>query len=471
MSELQQDGSPVPQSAPERLAGPRRYLKAVGLDRAIFFTLLGRGWTSVAGIVNIFFVARFLSVDEQGYFYTFNSIIGLQVFFELGLAYVILQTASHERARLEWSPQGRLEGDEVSRARLASLLRLITRWYGIISMLFALVVIPAGLHFFAAKGRTGAPIAWTGPWIWVVSSSACLLAITPLEAFSEGCGLVTEIAILRFLQGITGMVSFWLVLTARMKLYAVPLISTSSLLVVIVWLLAFRRPFLWDLWKARRPEINIHWWKDIWPVQWRIGLSWLSGYFIFQLVTPMLFAVRGPAAAGRMGMSITASGAVSTVALAWVTTKSPTFGRLAALRKIEELDRLFFRALKQAVAVAGLSALLVSLLVLGVHHQGLGISRRLLEPLPFFLLIMATFVQVIVSAEAIYVRAFREERFLVVSLCTVGLIGASTYTLGHHFGAIGMMSGYLVINTLVGLGLGTWVLRRKRQELRSESAS
>ena len=30
MSELQQDGSPVPQSAPERLAGPRRYLKAVG---------------------------------------------------------------------------------------------------------------------------------------------------------------------------------------------------------------------------------------------------------------------------------------------------------------------------------------------------------------------------------------------------------------------------------------------------------
>lgn len=442
--------------------------RKIGLDWAILYTILERAWSSVASLVSIFFITRFFTIDEQGYYYTFNSLIGMQVFFELGLTFVILQTAAHERARLEWGADGLLQGDVRARARLASLLRLIMKWYGTISALFFLAVVPAGIHFFTLKVQSGTPITWMAPWIWLVAVSSGLLLISPVLAFMEGCGLVMEVAQVRLLQVILGMLLFWAFLAGHMKLYAVPVLGMGNLLVGMAWVLYKKRAFLLDIWHEYRHSDTIDWWREVWPFQWRIGLSWLSGYFIFQLFTPVLFLYHGPASAAKMGLSITIVGAISTVALAWLTTKSPTFGRLAALGKISELDAHFFRAMWQAFGVAASSALLVMVGVIFVHHHGGRLSERLLDPLPFALLAGATLVQVIVSAEAIYIRAFKEERFLLVSLCSGSLIGLSTYIFGRLFGATGMMAGYLGVNLLVGLGGGTMVLMRKRKQLGAE---
>jgi len=49
-------------------------------------------------------IARFLTPSEQGYYYTFNSLVALQIVFELGFSFVILQLAAHERAQLSFLP-------------------------------------------------------------------------------------------------------------------------------------------------------------------------------------------------------------------------------------------------------------------------------------------------------------------------------------------------------------------------------
>jgi hypothetical protein len=72
----------------------------LGVDRAIAFAVLGRGWSSLAGVVTVALIARFLSPAEKGYYYTFGSLIAPQIVFELGFSFVILQMASHERAHL-----------------------------------------------------------------------------------------------------------------------------------------------------------------------------------------------------------------------------------------------------------------------------------------------------------------------------------------------------------------------------------
>jgi len=51
-----------------------RLLKRIGIDRAIGFTILARTWASVAGLVTVALIARFLSPAEQGYYYTFGSL-------------------------------------------------------------------------------------------------------------------------------------------------------------------------------------------------------------------------------------------------------------------------------------------------------------------------------------------------------------------------------------------------------------
>src|SRR5258708_35135884 len=98
-----------PQGTPSRF---RVFLKTIfglfGVDRAIALTLLGRGWGVIAGPLTIFLIARYLRAEEQGFYYTFGSVIALNIFFELGLTYVLLQFASHEKAHLEWNAGGTL---------------------------------------------------------------------------------------------------------------------------------------------------------------------------------------------------------------------------------------------------------------------------------------------------------------------------------------------------------------------------
>ena len=93
-------------------------------------------------------IARFLSPAEQGYYYTYASLIALQTVFELGFSQVVMQLASHERAHVSIDPGGSVTGDETARARLASVLQLSVRWYGAGSLLLALALIPAGFYFF-----------------------------------------------------------------------------------------------------------------------------------------------------------------------------------------------------------------------------------------------------------------------------------------------------------------------------------
>src|SRR4029077_15389254 len=105
-----------------RVGRVRHWLRTVlGLDRAIGFTVLARFWSSAAGLVTVALIARFLSPAEQGYYYTFGSLVALQIVFELGFSFVILQLASHERALLSISSNYEISGDAIAHARLSSV--------------------------------------------------------------------------------------------------------------------------------------------------------------------------------------------------------------------------------------------------------------------------------------------------------------------------------------------------------------
>src|SRR5580700_9790939 len=129
MSELLPEAPPLPLNASISARIGHWARKVLGLDRAIGFTVLARFWSSLAGLVTVALIARFLSPAEQGYYYTFGSLIALQIVFELGFSFVILQMASHERAHLTFSPDGLISGNAVAHARLASVLQKALLWY------------------------------------------------------------------------------------------------------------------------------------------------------------------------------------------------------------------------------------------------------------------------------------------------------------------------------------------------------
>ena len=443
---------------------PLRLLRKFGVDRAVGYTLLGRGWAAGAGFVNLFLITRMMSPVQQGFYYTFGSILALTVFFELGLGYVLMQFASHERAHLEWTEQGTLEGDATAKARLASLLRMSLIWYSVVGLLILVTLLPVGLHFFGAHAPKGVVVDWQRPWIWIVLLTSLSLSLTPLFSILEGCGLVAEIISLQFVQNVLASLVNWAVLWHHGALYAAPLGNTLALLWTLTWLWRHKRPLLRDLASTGVRGGGIDWRREIWPFQWRMAVSGASGYFIFQLFNPLLFAYYGAAAAGRMGLCLSVMSAIGLISLGWITTKSATFGSLIAKREFRQMDRLFFPCLWQSWALVSLGALCFWLGGFYLHHIHHPLSLRILAPLPLGLLVLAAVVNHGVAAQALYLRAHKQEPFLGLSIAGACLIGLLSFLLGRPFGATGMMAGYLAVTTTVGLGLGTRVFLKKRSQ-------
>jgi hypothetical protein len=433
-----------------------------GLDRAIGFTLLARGWSSIAGIGTLFLIARFLSPDEQGYYYTFGSLVALQIVFELGFSFVIQQMASHEKAHLEISPQGLVSGDERAHARLASVLQKSIRWYTVAAILFFVGLLATGTYFFSTHSHTSHPVSWRLPWIMVSIAASLTFQIDPIFAFLEGCGYVPEVARTRFWQTLTGTLMAWGIMIANHGLLAPAMVILGQAIVgnIVLW---GKRRLLFGLWKHAVGPHRIEWSTEVWPFQWRIAVSWISGYFIFQLFNPVLFAYWGPVAAGQMGMSLSISSAIMAVGISWISTKSAPFGTLIARKQYAELDRLFFRALWQSWIVC-LSGCLAALAVVTYFYaRHLHFAQRLLNPWQFSLLLLTIVVNHIVFAEAIYLRAHKQEKFLAISVWSAILMVVSTYFLGRMYAATGMMAGYFVINLVVGLGCGTFTFIKYRK--------
>lgn len=449
--------------------------RLTGIDRAVGYAILGRGWGALAGVVTLGFLFHFLTAKQQGYYSTFGSFMALQVFFELGLGLVLMQFASHERAGLEWTPQRTLEGDPVAKARLASLLRRGMLWYSVMSLAVLALIYPVGIVFFRHYPTAGVPVDWQEPWLFLSVCVAGSLLFTPLWAILEGAGLVAEVVAAQFVGSIINSLLFWLMLLLHWGLYAAPIGGIASTAWVIGWLAVRQRGFLRDLWGAARPGIEVSWRHEIWPFQWKIAVSCLSGYFIFRLFNPILFAVLGPVngaiVAGQMGLSMGVTSAIALVALGWVSTKAAPFGSLVARRDWAQMDRMFFPCLWQSTFILVLGEVAFWLLRLSLPHLNHRLSLRLLDPLPLGLLMAATVSNHIVGAEAVYLRAHKQEPLLIPSLLGGLLVCLSSYVLARPFGATGMMAGYLGISLVLGAGLGTVVFVRKRREWHEEPSA
>jgi hypothetical protein len=449
--------------APISRISTRQVLQNFGIDRAVAYTLIGKGWTVLSGPITVLLVAKFLNPDQQGFYYTFGSVIGLNIFFELGLAYVLLQFASHEKAHLEWTDFGTLTGSTNAELRLAALLKLALKWYGVAASLVIVIVLPAGVLFFARNNGALGAIHWRTPWIWLSIASAIDLLVSPLLAIVEGCGKVSQVASMRMGQNILSTVGLWLGLVFHGALFSAPVDQTINVLVALVWIIFGYRRFFQALASKDVSRAPISWRSEVWPFQWRIAFSWLSGYFIFQLFNPVLFATHGAVVAGQMGMSVIACNALFSVAAAWVSTKASPFGILVARRRWAELDALFFRTFTQSLIVLCIGAVAGLAIVVALNQRHLAFAERLLPPGPFACLLLATVVNYAIFSQTQYLRTHKSEPFVKLSIVMAVVTGLATLFLAGPFAAMGVAAGYLVCR-IIAAAWTTQIFIHKRRE-------
>jgi O-antigen/teichoic acid export membrane protein len=450
-----------PAIPPEQRSWPRRVLNRLEVNRAVFYALALRGWQLVGGAVSMLLISLFFTEAVQGYYYTFTSLVAVQSFFELGLATVIVTVASHEWARLRLNDKGEPEGDPHSLSRLAGLARFVTAWYGLVCLLFVAAVGAAGIVYFTHYGSQ--TIAWTAPWVSLVVLSGVVLWMTPLVAILEGCEQVGVVNRFRLIQAVAANVAVWVALVGGVGLWALVAAAAARLVCDAVLLGVRYRPFFRGLLQTGAGS-SLDWRREVWPMQWRLAISSVVGYFAFAFFTPVIFSYQGDAAAGRFGMTWTLVTVLHSAAIAWVHARAPLFGVLISRGDYAELERVYQRLFRVSLLLLIAACVFFWMLIAALDQFDVWLADRLLPPLPTALFLAAIVLHHIPCCQNFYLRAHRREIMVwqnVVSSLSIGLL---VWLLGSRYGATGVAAAYLAVRAIITVPYQTYLYRRFREE-------
>ena len=476
------------------------------MDRATFFAILARVWQFVSGPVTVLMIVWHFRLIEQGYYYAFAPILAAQLFFEVSLHVVIINVASHEwtHCALDGSTR-QVTGDENACRRLGALLHRMIRWYSVASVLFVVGISVGGTAFLAddpprtmsversasvisqqivspthsagssALGATALSHAltddlelteWVPPWLCLVLCNGVMLMAIPFTSLLEGCGQIAVVYRYRVLQAVFGSLAVWLSITLGLGLWAV----VASACVRIFWdgmlLIRHYGAFFQSLLRVRNAD-DFDWKNEVWPLQWRLAVQSIFGYFAMHLFTLVVWRYSGKAAAARFGLTWNILVALSAGAFAWVDTRRPMFGTLISQRDYQSLDRHFFRLTTISSSVLIIGGLTFSAAVAVMNQLdwwlAVKISGRMLPAFPTLLLVVAVVLFHLPRCQDIYVRAHKQDPFLLAVILNSTCMGLLVWQGGKRYGALGVIVAYLAVIACVQLPVWSVIWYRFRQ--------
>ena len=424
----------------------------------IFLQRLVQGCT---GLITLFLVTRYLSLDLQGWYYTFASIAGVWTLFDLGLSVVLLQFSAHFFYRLRWLLYGVIEG-ELS-GKFHSLIKQSFTFYMGAALSYLVIVVTVGLVFFLQKENS--LYDWILPWILLVIFSGLNMLPLPFISMVEGSGRIKEVYSLRIIQNILSSIALWSALISGYQLWAMVFVPMITFTVAILWLLFFK-PIL--LTKILDNKIDTFPWRqEIWPMQWRVILSGFASYFLFQIYTPLLFYYESAKVAGQFGLSLTIVIMLSLLAQSLIARNVPNYAKAVAGKNWIKFDRMF----KYDLIISTSLLLLGSIMVLTLSHYAHQITshdQRILPIIPLAGLLFVFLVNHINLGMVSHLRAYKKEPLAFIFLISTFItIPIAMYSL-TIFSVEGVVFSILFVQIFVTLPMTFfyWVKINKQLRIR-----
>jgi hypothetical protein len=383
-------------------------------DRDTAIVFLDKIIIAIKGPVIIAAILLFLDVTEQGFWYTFISLSALTGLAELGFTTIISQFVSHEYANLRIR-NGYLIGKRISLDKAFGLVRYAIRVYCYIVPIAVLILIAIGGYFFSSESYQILVI-----WLFYCTLSGFNLVVSLLQSIYQGFDKVYKTHIIKVLSNICSIFFLVLALALDLGLAALPVSMAFLMLTSSVLLFIMDKRFWCQI--SRHKIINKHsWFHEIILIQSKYAVSFLCGYFIFNLFVPLSFKYQGAVIAGQLGLTLTIAKAMSAFTYVWVQSKLPTMNMMAARKQRDDLKNLFLIKAKLSIGTFFLGTVVLIFLTYIASKYSLYQTRVL--QLPEILLVLSSELAVVcMSIYAIYVRAHKIEPFHYPSLISATFI-------------------------------------------------
>ncbi len=314
------------------------------------------------------------------------------------------------------------------------------------------------------KYNNGLHVAWQTPWLVLSVSASLLIIINLVFAILEGLGKIKEVARLRLFQHVLTLIFIVAFFIMDFKLLANGAALLLSAIVTAVALIA----------TGELNEIKILWLQvtshkvdyktEVLPFQSRLALGNMSGYLIYQIINPVLFATQGAVIAGQMGATQTFLNGILVLSLSWFSTKVALFSTMVARKQYNMLKDYYEKNLFISVAVCTIGILFFIIIVAFLRQIFPAMGNRFLTVIPVIFLGLTHIASVIGNAQAYYLRSFKKEPFFIPSIVIGILSGVATVVCGYFYGITEITITFFIINGLIGFAWGCIIFRTKAFE-------
>jgi len=427
-------------------------------DAAVRWVLVSRLLLAVGSVVSIVLVIHRLSAVQQGIYYAFSSLISAQVLFEMGFGVVSLQRISSTFSKID-SPKPLSASRRADFAlEWAGHVRLCVIWYLVCAATFFISACCGGVYYFGASLSGIKSSDWTGPWIALVSTSTLSLVITAFTIAAEGSGHVNHVSRLRSIANVGKIGALIIAIYMRAGLWSLSISILIWSLIVCLGLGSAVYAKLIDACVLGSGS-KVSWYRDLFGFQWKIAVSWLSGFFIFNIMTLAILRSKTAEEAGEFGVGMALSGGLSAIANSFFVTKQFAWAGLVARKDWISLDQSWLKSTRYAIILCALAAVLLWLSALALISAWPQASRRLPEQSILILLLLVAIMNQYALSVAVYLRAHGSEVLMKSSLLFAGTMLLACRLLSY-ISVFDLVLIYSFATLLFGVLYSGWMLKR-----------
>lgn len=411
----------------------------------ILATFFNQAWRLISGPLMLLLIPLYLTEEQQGYWYLFGSVAALSTFADLGFSNIILQFSAHEYASLKIGNEGFLEGQIENIKKLGSFLRFVIGWLSAICSIVYPIIFVVGIFFLV---RDKVLSIYLIPWVIYSIGSLLNFFNNSVLSFIEGMDQISKIQKSRLIVAVINTVVVVSSLLLHINIYALAFGMILSASFMFITIFKTFGKVLNQLWKTSR-NFSYPWKKEILPLFKKYVLSFASGYFLFQIYTPLMHYFHGPVYSGKIGISMSLVTAMFTFSTIFVYTITPKINMLIEKKEWHELDRLFNKRL----VLSGIAYLFIAccFFVFIKLFSGIPLINKIVSRfLPWqglLILISAYFIQVFINSWAVYLRGHKIEPYWYTGIISAIWVFVITVLIGKFLSPdyffLGLLSSYI----------------------------
>jgi hypothetical protein len=405
------------------------------------------------GVVTVIFLVSFSTLSEQGWYYASVSIVAFSTLFDLGQSVVITQQA----AKLSF-------GDKPLSSDRIEIIQLIGRWrlfYVKATVLYAFFALATGFWLLSFHDHDLKMIYGIAVWFILNVLTALNFITTPILAAIEGSGGLNELYTVRLFQNAVGAIATWVAIVYVGPLWAPLAMPFAIFAIGSFWLFLRFRPMVFAFFMA---SVSTHS-QTIIQLRRHVAITWVSGYLLAQIATPILFRLSSPAEAGRMGLSLTIINMIAVFSQSSIAHKVPLMAGAVERKQWSIFDDVFRKSFRQSLFIF----FVLSFFVLSVRFivEWTDYSSRLMNIFPFFLLLMGVFCTFLINVFASKLRSYQKEPLVIIIASAASALLISYLIIAEGYGSYGVSVAFFSIQCCVAFPLSWWEFIKHDKALRA----